>query len=127
MKKTSLSTIVLIAALSGPAFAQTAAAPAAASNDPIVQMRADQRAANAAYAKGLLENYSARSAKVSAAVEAAVKDADAQGKDPLVAKRDAEAKATKATQAEYDANIKKLTADHKAALDAAAKKGKAAK
>jgi len=127
MKKTTLSTIALIAALGGPAFAQTAAAPAAASNDPIVQMRADQRAANAAYATGLIDNYKARSAKVSAAVEAAVKDADAKGKDPLVAKRDAEAKATKATQAEYDANLKKLKADHKAALDAAAQKGKAAK
>jgi len=127
MKKTTLSTIALIAALGGPAFAQTAAAPAAASNDPIVQMRADQRAANAAYATGLIDNYKARSAKVSAAVEAAVKDADAKGKDPLVAKRDAEAKATKATQAEYDANLKKLKVDHKAALDAAAQKGKAAK
>jgi len=64
---------------------------------------------------------------VTAAVEAAVKDADAKGKDPLVAKRDAAAKATKATQAGYDANLKKLKADHKAALDAAAIKGKAAK
>jgi anti-sigma-K factor RskA len=127
MEKTTLSTLALIAALSGPAFAQTATAPAAASNDPIVQMRADQRAANAAYATGLIEAYKARSAKVAAAVEAAVKDADARGKDPLVAKRDAAAKATKATQAEYDANLKKLKADHKAALDAAAQKGKAAK
>jgi anti-sigma-K factor RskA len=125
--KTTLSTIALLVALSAPAFAQTAAAPAAASGDPIVQMRADQRAANAAYATGLIEAYKARSAKVAAAVEAAVKDADAKGKDPLVAKRDAEAKATKATQAEYDANLKKLKADHKAALDAAAQKGKSAK
>jgi hypothetical protein len=126
MKKTTLSTIALIAAFSGSAFAQTAAAPAVASNDPIVQMRADQRAANSAYATGLIESYKARSAKVAVAVEAAVKDADAKGKDPLVAKRDANAKATKATQAEYDASLKKLKADHKAALDAAARKGKAA-
>ena len=127
MNKVSCVSIVLVAALSGSAFAQTAAAPDAVSNDPIVQLRADQRAANTAYAIGLIENYKARDAKVSAAVEAAVKDADAKGKDPLVAKRDAAAKATKATQVEYDANLKKLKADQKAALDAAAKKNKAAK
>lgn len=127
MNKVSCVSIVLFAVLSGSAFAQTAAAPAAVSNDPIVQLRADQRAANTAYAVGLIENYKARDAKVSAAVEAAVKDADAKGKDPLVAKRDATAKATKATQAEYDANLKKLKADQTAALDAAAKKNKAAK
>jgi hypothetical protein len=127
MKKVSSASIVLFAALSGAAFAQTAAAPAAVSSDPIVQLRADQRAANTAYAIGLIENYKARDAKVSAAVEAAVKDADAKGKDPLVAKRDATAKVTKATQAEYDANLKKLKADQVAALDAAAKKNKAAK
>jgi hypothetical protein len=127
MKKVSSASIVLFAALSGSAFAQTAAAPAAVSSDPIVQLRADQRAANTAYAIGLIENYKARDAKVSAAVEAAVKDADAKGKDPLVAKRDATAKATKATQVEYDANLKKLKLDQKAALDAAAKRNKAAK
>ncbi len=127
MKKPFLSLIILTAAIGVPAFAQTGAATATASNDPIVQMRADQRAANLAYASGLIENYKARSAKVAVAVEAAVKEADAKGQDPLVAKRDADAKATKATQAEYDANLKKLKADHKAALDAAAKKGKAAK
>jgi hypothetical protein len=71
MNKITLSSIALVAALSGPVFAQTAAAPATASNDPIVQMRADQRAANAAYATGLIENYKARDAKVTAAVEAA--------------------------------------------------------
>jgi hypothetical protein len=126
VKKTVISTLALLAALSGPAFAQgTAAAPA--SSDPIVQMRAEQRAANTAYADGLLAAHNERQKKISAAVEAAVKDADAKGKDPLVAKRDAEAKATKATQAEYDAKLKQLKAEQKAALDAAAKKGKASK
>lgn len=58
---------------------------------------------------------------------AAVKDADAKGADPLIAKRDAEAKAKKATQGDYDAALKTASADRKAALAAADKKIKGAK
>lgn len=90
-------------------------------------MRAQQRAANDAYAKGLLAAYQDRQKKVAAAVETAVNEAKAAGKDPLVAKRDADAKATKATQAEYDAQLKTLAADRKAALAAAEKTGKGGK
>jgi len=125
MKKiAALASSILLAVA---ATAATAQSPAPASTDPIVQMRAEQRAANDAYAKGLVEAHKERDAKVAAAVEAAVNDAAAKNKDPLVAKRDAEAKAKKATEAEYEAKVKKLKAEHKAAMDAAAKKGKPAK
>lgn len=90
---------------------------------PIVQMRMAERGAYAAYASKLLQGYSERNAKVTAAVEAAVKDADAKGKDPLVAKRDAHAKAIKATEKDYEAKLSSLKAEHKAALAEAEKKG----
>jgi hypothetical protein len=117
MKK-QLAVMTATAVLGFSAFAQ-----APASSDPVVQMRMEQREANGKYAAGLLLAYSDRQAKVSAAVEAAVKDADAKGKDPLVAKRDAHAKATKATEAEYEAKLKSLKAERDAALAAANKKG----
>jgi hypothetical protein len=113
-----LAVIIAVAALSGPVFAQ---APAA-SSDPIVQMRMEQREANARYTAGLLQAYSERQSKVSAAVEAAVKDADAKGKDPLIANRDSHAKAMKATQADYDAKLKALKKERDAALAAAKQK-----
>ncbi len=119
MKK-HLAVIVAIAALSGAAFAQ-----APASSDPVVQMRMAEREANAKYAAALLQAYAERQSKVSAAVEAAVKDADAKGKDPLVAKRDAHAKAVKATEKDYEAKLASLKAEHKAATAAAKKKGAA--
>ncbi len=51
---TKLTTLaVLLAALSGPALAQTAT-PTAAAKDPFVQLREDQRAANAVYALALI-------------------------------------------------------------------------
>jgi hypothetical protein len=116
-----------IAVVSGAALAQAASAPAPASTDPIVQMRMAQREANAQYAAKLLQAYAERQAKVSAAVEAAVKDADAKGKDPLVAKRDAHAKAMKATEAEYETKLKALKAERDAALAAAKQQAAPAK
>lgn len=91
-----------------------------------MQLREVQRTANAAYVSALLIAYDERHKKKSAAVEAAMKDADARGKDPLVAKRDADAKAQMATQAEYDAALKKASDDRKAAMAEADKKFKAA-
>lgn len=120
MKK-QLAVMIATAALGCSALAQ-----APASSDPVVQMRMEQREANGKYAAGLLQAYADRQSKVSAAVDAAVKDADAKGKDPLVAKRDAHAKATKATEAEYEAKIKALQKERDAALAAAKKKGTAA-
>ena len=112
----------IAAVLGGAAIAPSAIAQAPASADPIVQMRAEQREANAKYAANLLLAYSERQSKVSAAVEAAVKDADAKGKDPLVAKRDAHAKAMKATEAEYEAKLKTLKKERDTALAAAKSK-----
>jgi hypothetical protein len=123
MKK-YLTSLAVLAAIGTSAYAQ---AQAPASTDPIVQMRMEEREANAKYAAGLLQAYSERQSKVTAAVEAAVKDADAKGKDPLVAKRDAHAKAIKATEADYEAKLKSLKADRDAALTAAKKKANPAK
>jgi hypothetical protein len=112
--------------LSAGALAQTASPAAPVSNDPIVQLRADQRAANAVYAAALIKAYAERGKKIQAAVESAVNNATENGKDPLVAKRDADAKARKATQADYDAALKKAADERKAALAAAQKKSKVA-
>jgi hypothetical protein len=120
--KIALLLPTLVLAVS-PALAQTAPA----SNDPVVQARAEQRAANATYASALLTAYAERGKKVNAAVEAAVKEATEKDKDPLVAKRDADAKARKATQAEYDAALKKAADERNAAMAAADKKLKSAK
>jgi len=102
------------------AFAQSAPA---ASTDPIVQRRADEKAAKAVYGDALMQAYTARNEKVTAQVTAAVKKASESGADPLVAKRDANAKAMKATQPEYDAAVKKASKDYRTAMAAARKKG----
>lgn len=128
MKKRSLyiGIVVMLAALSGPAVAQGTAAPAAKSNDAVVQMRADRRAANEVYSKGKAAAQAERNAKVSAATDAALKDPANKGKDPLVVKRDVRSKVMKETKADYDAKIKALSADRKAAYAAADKKAKSA-
>jgi hypothetical protein len=133
MIRTSVATLALLAATAAPAFAQgTAPAPAApaaapaASGDPIVERRTAVRAADMAFIDGLLKVERERDAKVSAAGEAAAKAAAEKGKDPLVAKRDAEAKARKAGEKDHDAKVKALKAERKAAVDAADKKFKAA-
>lgn len=124
MNRPSFLVATLAIALSVPAFAQTAAT--ATTTDPIVAGRAEQRAASGAYADALIKAYSDRSAKVDAAVVAAVKEANAKGADPLVAKRDAESKAKKATQAEYDAAVKAATAKYKEVMASTNKKMSAA-
>lgn len=124
MKNKLVALAVIASTFAMPALAQTAAQ--AAAKDPFVQLREDQRAANAAYAAALINLYADRSQKVQAAVEAAVKDADAKGKDPLIAKRNAEAKTRKATQADYDAALKKAAAERKTAMAEADKRFKAA-
>lgn len=129
MNKSSLIIVALIAAFSGPVFAQgstSTMAPAVASSDPFVLMRADKRAADAVYSKGKAAAQAERKAKVSAAVDAAANDPGAKGKDPQDVKRDAEAKAKKATKADYTAKVKALSADHKAAYAAAETKYKPA-
>jgi hypothetical protein len=119
MSKIALSTLALLAALSGFAQAQTAAPAAAQSTDPIVQMREAERAANQKFNATRTAARSERNAKIKAAEDAAAKDATAQGKDPNIARRNARAKARADTQAEFDARMKPATAERNAARAAA--------
>ena len=123
MAKTSIATLALAAFLAVPAFAQSAApaaAPAAtAAADPIVQARAERRAARQTYAQGKKAADANRKAKVSEALAAAAKDPANKDKDPLVVKRDAKAKAMKATKGDYDAKLKALADTRKQAVAAA--------
>lgn len=134
MKKIALITVLtLLTALGGVANAQApaatapapAAAPAATSTDPIVQLRADERAAKAAYKQKVSAASKDRDAKVKTAVDSAVADAKAHGKDPLVAKRDAKKKAKQETKADYDAAVKAAKQERDTAIaDARKKAGK---
>jgi hypothetical protein len=126
MKKSRLFFVALLAALSGPALSQGTGARAAESSDATVQMRAERRAADQAFNKGKAAAQAERDAKVKAAVDEALKDPSAKGKDPLVVQREARAKAMKQTKPDYDAKIKKLSAERKAADAAAEKKYKSA-
>jgi len=122
MKKTTICiAAVILAALSGPVLAQGTAAPAAKSSDSVVQMRAERRAADDTFKKGKAAAQAERNAKVKAAVEAAQKDPANKGKDPMVVQRDAKSKTMKETKADYDAKIKALSAERKAAYSAAGK------
>ncbi len=85
-------------------------------------MRMAERAAGARPATGLLQVFSECQFTVSAALEAAVEDADAKGKDLLVAKRDPHAKTMKATEAEYEAKLKAPRKERDTALTAAKSK-----
>lgn len=123
MAKTLIATLALAAFLAAPAFAQPAApAATATAADPIVQTRAERRAARQAYAQGKKAADADRKAKVSEAVAAAAKDPANKDKDPMVVKRDAKAKAMKATKGDYDAKLKALADTRKQATAAAHKK-----
>ena len=119
----------LLAALSGLASAQAPAtkpapakAEAAAPTDPIVQQRLEEREARKTYNEKVAAARKDRDAKIKPAVDKAVQDAKAQGKDPLVAKRDAEKKAREATKAEYSATVKAAAQERDASIAAARKK-----
>ena len=90
-------------------------------------MRAEVRAANKRYDEAVSASQKARMTKVNAAVAAAEQQAKTQGKDPLVARRDAKAKAMAATKAEFDAIEKPAAAERNAAQAAARKKAGVAK
>lgn len=128
MKKISIiATLALLAGLNGGALAQAPASAPSATQDPIVQVRTDKRAADTVYKNGMKAAKAERKAKVDAAVEAAVNEAKSKGADPLVAARDAKAKANKATKKEYHDKKKALAAERKAAYQAAEQKAKGAK
>lgn len=122
MTKQTVLSIALLAALGGAAHAQTAAA-STQSTDPVVQMRMEKRDANTAYREATRTASQQRTAKINAAVDKAVADAKATGKDPMIARREARAQARKATQAEYDAAMATARKERDAARAHARKTG----
>jgi hypothetical protein len=122
MNKTFLMIAALLASLAGSVHAQ-----ATASTDPIVQMREQQRAANATFNQKRAALRAERNAQIATAADAAAKEATANGRDPAVARRDATAKARSATQADFNAKMKVITQERNEARAAAAKTGAAKK
>jgi hypothetical protein len=116
MNKTFLMIAALLASLAGSVHAQ-----ATASTDPIVQMREQQRAANATFNQKRAALRAERNAQIATAAGAAAKEATANGRDPAVARRDATAKARSATQADFNAKMKVITQERNDARAAAAK------
>lgn len=138
MKNSIAAVAVLVSLLGGAAQAQVTAAaamPAAtapakaatASTDPIVVMRAEQRAARTEFNNTVRPLRAERAATIKAAQDKAGAEAKAAGKDPLVARRNAKAEATAATKADFDAKMKAATEARSAAMAAAAAKRAAAK
>jgi hypothetical protein len=133
MKKAILATVAAFALVSGAVQSQTAApataAPAkaaAVSTDPIVVMRAEQRAARAAFNDATRPIRAERAATVRAAEEKAVAAATKAGTDPLVARRNANRQAMEATRPGFDAKMKTHIDTRRAALNAAQAKHDAA-
>lgn len=133
MKKTAIViAFSLLAAIGSAAHAQasaptpatTAAAPV--SHDPIVNLRAAQRAANKQYSEQVSAAAKERDAKVKAAVSSAVAEAKASGKNTRLAKREAKQKAQEDTKADYIAAVRAARVERNAAL-AEAKKASAGK
>jgi hypothetical protein len=103
MKRSALLVAALLVALGGAVHAQ-----APASNDPIVQRRAEERVVNQAYEEKKKALDAPRAARIKAAGDKAAAEASAKGQDPLVARRDAEAKVKAETKKDYDAKLKPL-------------------
>lgn len=121
MKKSTLLVASLLIALGGTVQAQ---APAA--KDPIVQMRAEEKAVNKAYSDKKKALDAPYKAQIKAAGDKAAADATAKGQDPAVARRDAEGKAKSAAKADHDAKLKSLKKERDDALAAIRKKAPAA-
>lgn len=111
MKKSTLLVAALLVALGGAVHAQ---APAA--TDPVVQMRAEEKAANKTYADKKKAVDAPYKAKIKAAGDKAAAEATGKGQDPAVARRDAEAKVKAADKAEHDTKLKALKKEHDAQL-----------
>lgn len=121
MKKSTLLVAALLVALGGTAQAQ---APAA--KDPIVQMRAEEKAVRDAYSSKKKALDAPHKAQIKAAGDKAAADATTKGQDPAVARRDAEAKVKSAGKADYDGKVKALKKERDDALAAIRKKAPAA-
>jgi hypothetical protein len=117
MKKTPLLVAALLIALGGAVHAQTPAA-----TDPVVQLRAEEKAVQKTYADKKKSLDAPRNAQIKSAGNKAATEATAKGQDAAVARRDAEAKVRSATKADYDAKLNALKKERDDALAAARKK-----
>ena len=116
----------LVHAQTSPATPAPAKAAATASSDPIVVMRNEQRAARNAFNEAAKPIRAERAATVKAAVDKAVAEAKAGGKDPVVAGRVARRQAMEATKPDFDAKMKAITETRRDAMAAAKAKRDAA-
>lgn len=121
MKQIAICAVTALTLLTGSAYAQTNAARTN-SSDPIVQERMKKKDANEVYKKSVAAAGKERDAKVKAAVDSAVADAQKTGKDPIVARRNATSEAKKATKSDYDAAVSAAKKQRDAAYAAAAVK-----
>ena len=117
----------LVHAQTSPATPAPAKAAAMASSDPIVVMRTEQRAARNAFNEAAKTIRAERAATVKVAVDKAVAEAKASGKDPIVARRVANRQAMQATKPDFDAKMKAITDTRNEAMAAAKAKSVAAK
>ena len=117
----------LVHAQTSPATPAPAKAAAMASSDPIVVMRTEQRAARNAFNEAARTIRAERAATVKVAVDKAVAEAKASGKDPIVARRVANRQAMQATKPDFDAKMKAITDTRNEAMAAAKAKSVAAK
>lgn len=132
MKNLIVASALSLALMGGLVHAQTspaAPAPAAAatSNDPVVVLRNEQRAARNAFNEAARPIRAERAATVKAAVDKAVAEAKASGQDPVVAGRVAKRQAMQATKPDFDAKMKSITETRREALAAAKARRAAAK
>ena len=117
MKNRSLLVAALLIALGGAVHAQ-----APASTDPVVQLRAEEKAIQKTYSDKKKKLDAPHNAQIKAAGDKAAKEAAAKGQDANVARRDAESKVKSATKADYDAKLDALKKERDDALAAARKK-----
>jgi Holliday junction resolvase RusA-like endonuclease len=117
----------LVHAQTSPATPAPAKAAAMASSDPIVVMRTEQRAARNAFNEAAKTIRAERAATVKVAVDKAVAEAKASGKDPIIARRVANRQAMQATKPDFDAKMKAITDTRNEAMAAAKAKSVAAK
>ncbi len=117
----------LVHAQTSPATPAPAKAAAMASSDPIVVMRTEQRAARNAFNEAARTIRAERAATVKVAVDKAVAEAKASGKDPIIARRVANRQAMQATKPDFDARMKAITDTRNEAMAAAKAKSVAAK
>ena len=132
MKKLIVASTLLFALMGGLVQAQTspsapAAAAATTSSDPVVVLRNEQRAARNAFNEAAKPIRAERAATVKAAVDKAVAEAKASGKDPVIAGRVANRQAMQATKPDFDAKMKAITETRREAMAAAKARRAAAK